>query len=634
MFYPAELLRREGALARVWMAANVEKKLTKAQVLQDKIDEDISEIMRPRVPLSLRLSGSLLLGVVRIYSRKARYLLDDCSDALWKIKMAFKPGNIDLPAHSHVANPAALTLPDTITDIDLLAPMPDPSLLLSQSLDLGDIPLPDLGGTDWDSSQFLSTSVEQPRAGDDTMIEFEDLGIDFSGNDVEEDVSIEIGRDAGPAQRLSEEFSMGGKELEGEDDLNLDLGADLSDDEGTVVPDIGGDTDIPMGGTELELEPAEDVTATEALAPEARERSLSPLSELGENEARALEEEIQNTSIFQLAPGEQQEEDEEEAHQARAKRRRVIQQDTQTQMSTSQIREHQINHEDILKPVSFLPRDPMLMALMNMQKSGGFVSSILGDGRSQGWAPELRGILSMEIVSRPSQKRKRDSGIADVGAAGEQAAAGAEKTPHPESDDEISPEDQEEVVIGDDTIIEGEDGEHIQLPEDDIPIPQDDIEEVFSPLPENFDETTLPLLHPAESGVVSLETKHAVHLLRTVFGDAGETDEEERLKNVVPFQSMFPEDRTSKADAARMFNEILVLATKDAIKVEQVNEDNKIGGQIRIRAKRGLWGSWAETDVSGAEAIKAAEAAEAAQASAASAVAADPIPSADVATEE
>ncbi|PVH90537.1 hypothetical protein DM02DRAFT_664958, partial [Periconia macrospinosa] len=78
-------------------------------------------------------------------------------------------------------------------------------------------------------------------------------------------------------------------------------------------------------------------------------------------------------------------------------------------------------------------------------------------------------------------------------------------------------------------------------------------------------------------------------------------------------------------DVARMFNEVLVLATKDAIKVEQDIEDDKLGGQIRIRAKRGLWGSWAETDVSGAEA---------AQASAASAVAAGPIPSADVATEE
>lgn len=38
-------------------------------------------------PLALRVSGQLLLGVVRIYSRKARYLLDDCNEALVKIKM-------------------------------------------------------------------------------------------------------------------------------------------------------------------------------------------------------------------------------------------------------------------------------------------------------------------------------------------------------------------------------------------------------------------------------------------------------------------------------------------------------------------------------------------------------------------
>lgn len=40
-------------------------------------------------PMALRLTGQLLLGVVRIYSRKARYLLDDCNDALIKIKMVW-----------------------------------------------------------------------------------------------------------------------------------------------------------------------------------------------------------------------------------------------------------------------------------------------------------------------------------------------------------------------------------------------------------------------------------------------------------------------------------------------------------------------------------------------------------------
>lgn len=44
--------------------------------------------------MALRTSGHLLLGVVRIYSRKAKYLLADCNEAFVKIKMAFRPGII------------------------------------------------------------------------------------------------------------------------------------------------------------------------------------------------------------------------------------------------------------------------------------------------------------------------------------------------------------------------------------------------------------------------------------------------------------------------------------------------------------------------------------------------------------
>eukprot|EP00959_Pyramimonas_sp_CCMP1952_P420159 8800631-Pyramimonas_sp.AAC.2 len=38
------------------------------------------------MPLALRLSGQLLLGVVRIYSRQVGYLFTDCSEALVKVK--------------------------------------------------------------------------------------------------------------------------------------------------------------------------------------------------------------------------------------------------------------------------------------------------------------------------------------------------------------------------------------------------------------------------------------------------------------------------------------------------------------------------------------------------------------------
>ncbi|EZF34637.1 hypothetical protein H101_01812 [Trichophyton interdigitale H6] len=46
-----------------------------------------------------------------------------------------------------------------------------------------------------------------------------------------------------------------------------------------------------------------------------------------------------------------------------------------------------------------------------------------------------------------------------------------------------------------------------------------------------------------------------------------------------------------------MFFEVLVLATKDAVRVEQSSKD--LGGRLRIKAKQGLWGDWAETEAGG-----------------------------------
>src|SRR5689334_16335080 len=43
--------------------------------------------MNPQVPMALRMSGHLLLGVTRIYSKQVDYLLSECNDALVKIKM-------------------------------------------------------------------------------------------------------------------------------------------------------------------------------------------------------------------------------------------------------------------------------------------------------------------------------------------------------------------------------------------------------------------------------------------------------------------------------------------------------------------------------------------------------------------
>jgi len=68
-------------------------------------------IKEPSVPLSLRLSGQLLHGVARIHQKKVTYLADDCSDALLKIKMAFRPGVVNLSAQDANATPSKINAP-------------------------------------------------------------------------------------------------------------------------------------------------------------------------------------------------------------------------------------------------------------------------------------------------------------------------------------------------------------------------------------------------------------------------------------------------------------------------------------------------------------------------------------------
>ena len=92
MFYSQIILAKKGPLGKVWLAAHWgDKKLGRPQIFNTDISASVDSIVNPTVPLALRVSGHLLLGVVRIYSRKVKYLMTDCHEAMVKIKMAFKP---------------------------------------------------------------------------------------------------------------------------------------------------------------------------------------------------------------------------------------------------------------------------------------------------------------------------------------------------------------------------------------------------------------------------------------------------------------------------------------------------------------------------------------------------------------
>ena len=76
-------------------------------------------IMFPEVPIALRLSGHLLLGLVRIYSWKVNYLFSDCNRMVTTIKTTFAAVEIDLPAEMESSPFDSITLPPTLNLDDL-----------------------------------------------------------------------------------------------------------------------------------------------------------------------------------------------------------------------------------------------------------------------------------------------------------------------------------------------------------------------------------------------------------------------------------------------------------------------------------------------------------------------------------
>ncbi|TKA55423.1 hypothetical protein B0A53_02349 [Rhodotorula sp. CCFEE 5036] len=101
MFFNSDLLTKRGALAQVWMASHLTSKLSKSALTSTSIPKSVESILgQELLPMALRLSGQLLLGIARIYSRKTKYLLDDAQETLHKVKKAFQNEQraaVDLP---------------------------------------------------------------------------------------------------------------------------------------------------------------------------------------------------------------------------------------------------------------------------------------------------------------------------------------------------------------------------------------------------------------------------------------------------------------------------------------------------------------------------------------------------------
>lgn len=564
MFYSEQLLRKDGPLAYVWLAANMERKLSRSQFLKTDITDSVEAIVDSNgAPLALRLSGQLLLGVVRIYSRKTGYLMEDCNEALLKLKMAFRVGGtVDNERHGAagvtVARPQTLTLQNKVTELDLLL-MPEPNLDLGPGFPMFQKPM-----------ESASQNVSSLR--DITLPDLED--------------TVDIGR--GASRALDLDVIPGGEE-------ELDLGLDFAmmEEEGILAGEEGGELEVeiglglegaPLGSEELGL-PSSPRVGEEMLGPESPTTPTHDADILGENVSVVEHEEqiggegAREPSILgeaEVAALQQQRAEKEGmgpppvpvARRARTLAPRRAQVDEVTELFTSNtlVRE---NRKTIIRERALLPADPTNFALASLAMDPSrFVDAAYRPMRLHA---DLSRLVNPEYVSQ-MMKRKREI-------AGLEGPEGVEVTKSPRLE---LPEAYEEAQFEENLEIEPSD----LLFEESREIEAAEAAQAEEAVEEGFEELNLPggaeagaeydeLLAATKGTGISRQTLKAASLLRNTLHAPADTAVFETILGPTP----------TKSTKVKMFFEMLVLATKDAVSLRQ----DEAFGPIEVSAKNHLF---------------------------------------------
>ncbi|NXD66605.1 RD21L protein, partial [Eolophus roseicapillus] len=264
MFYMHLLVNKRGPLAKIWLAAHWEKKLTKAHIFECNLEATIEKIISPKFTIALRTSGHLLLGVVRIYHRKAKYLVADCSEALTKMKTAFRPGLVDLPKQNFEATYQSITLPEEFHDFE--TPLPDVNAIdVAEHFTLNQSRAEDITlAEDYESNLLLCDRNFGERNDEPEALRkqsFFDGSILMSSNSLMVDRSVSVN---GDKSALREETFWFEGDCFGDEQDAADMIEILLKDEHT-----GLDQDILDMEEERSLsqEPLENSTASESAAP-------------------------------------------------------------------------------------------------------------------------------------------------------------------------------------------------------------------------------------------------------------------------------------------------------------------------------------------------------------------------------
>ncbi|EEB06040.1 mitotic cohesin complex [Schizosaccharomyces japonicus yFS275] len=687
--------------------AILSKRLSKSQTLNTSIERSVDAIVNEeQAPMALRLSSQLMLGVVRIYSRKTRYLLEDCTEALIKIKMAFRPAKLDTIENPSLliskkaetaAQSASLTLPETLTEFDILAPDMSFDVQLSQLLHtpqkgFGPLDFSTLPSTQ--SPSFSSSSVEVGRdaersAGNTTLGNFlpsdDSSSIGGANNTIplpgtphslnsdgkNSHVSVEMGREA--ATLLQTDLSgflsphaaslthspsitglgtpvmlpIGNEELEGQllapvEDLQLDLGLDdladaaeeplfsaneapSSDTLGPNPPSSDGlgpaDEGVGVLLSEIHEDDGTEVVATAAAAAAAADvTAVSPTKAAPQNVSDTVQA---NESVIDkpsMPP----------PSTIRVPRRRKAIVDPITEMSSQQIKKQLANTSAIKAPLKVVPNNRIGMnALFSFDKSGN-LSHVLASSNLNPLISQSLRVESLKRLAVRSAKRKLESVDEAPNTptkSRRESISSSPSRPPQTAELEVAPLEAAEQIQENDVQTQAEQ-EQIAPPSLTVPLPVND--EDLPPLeqqlpPASPEQEQLPVLPqdaqqddlPQEAGLpplpnVSAEltaeganpiympesdstgglggsdfgfetsllsTQNASDYLRTKWYPSVEGE----TKSFSELSTGYKRD-----EAVQLFFDVLVLATKDAVSVQQ---DSSKGNDFKITAKSALLSS-------------------------------------------
>ncbi|THH15656.1 hypothetical protein EW146_g4851 [Bondarzewia mesenterica] len=417
----------------------MERKLSKAQTLQTDIEQSVDAIMGQEVEvMALRLSGQLLLGVVRIYSRKAKYLLDDCNEALLKIKMAFRPGIVDMTEDQLAVNRNAITLQAGGLDLDVL--LPD----INWDIDFEDrVVQPQGHHVARQADITLATADDLQFDFDDQGYGFDlgpadgigsqdyelDLGLDFgdgplsvSGRDYD-NMSVEVGRDAPPPREARQSLDSHLLGRRGADtDLDIlsqrsrdlsehPLGADMDIDFG---PDIGMDIDLGLDFGDNPLSEREKTPGqTRSLS-----RASSPLSDVPQTPPPVIDLNAEIVGAEGQEPEQAGEKGEEK--KKRKEKKQII--DDITEIQGGKRRgglgaEIAKDVSSILTEHHYLPRSSLVMRLLEIREdpiAHFFPTKVTPTGTyfcaaPPGIAPELQEMFMRPMQMHAPHKRRAAS---------------------------------------------------------------------------------------------------------------------------------------------------------------------------------------------------------------------------------